>query len=71
LLSACVGLQLAILSSDTTARVEQFVKENDLLNYVKIAQAASGLSKPDSPIIARNLSSFGNRRGQNPDDRRY
>jgi phosphoglycolate phosphatase-like HAD superfamily hydrolase len=39
-LSARAGLQLAILSSDTTARVEQFVKENDLLNYVKIVRAA-------------------------------
>ena len=54
------GLQLAILSSDTTARVEQFVKENHLLNYVKIARGCDrGLSKPAPLLLQETCQALG------------
>ncbi|CCH94050.1 Similar to tr/Q4C8G8/Q4C8G8_CROWT HAD-superfamily hydrolase [Microcystis aeruginosa PCC 9432] len=54
------GLQLAILSSDTTARVEQFVKENHLLNYIKIVRGCDrGLSKPDPLLLQETCQALG------------
>jgi phosphoglycolate phosphatase len=54
------GFQLAILSSDTTARVEQFVKENGLLNYIKVAHGCDrGLSKPDPLLLQETCQALG------------
>lgn len=54
------GLKLAILSSDTTARVEQFVKENGLLSYVTVSHGCDrGLSKPDPLLFQETCQALG------------
>jgi phosphoglycolate phosphatase len=54
------GLKLAILSSDTTARVEQFVEENGLLNYITVAHGCDrGLSKPDPLLFNETCQALG------------
>ncbi len=47
------GLTLGILSADTTARVEQFVRNRDLAPYIRLEMGVDrGPSKPDPSLFA-------------------
>jgi phosphoglycolate phosphatase len=57
---ATAGLSLAILSADTTARVEEFVKENGLSSYIAVARGSDrGLSKPDPRLAIETCQAMG------------
>ncbi len=54
------GLKLGILSADSTAQIESFVKRHQLSDYIQVMMGADrGLSKPDPALFLQACQELG------------
>jgi phosphoglycolate phosphatase len=57
---ADAGLKLGILSADSTANVEAFIKRHQLSDYIQLAMGGDGgLSKPDPALFIQACQALG------------